>query len=1131
MDKPIFYDPTGRRKRASFIGVVSLVVLAIVLFVGLVLSIIIVPVPQGLDLRMEYPQLHASQMPSSHAAPRVRPLTVRRGKPLAQQELAGFYLSGDDASLVSLQKHVNNLDIVIPTLAFVGGSDNHFDYSADDEFTATLASAQHRPAELVMVQNIQDATWQGLNTAKLVADRSARDKLIFQIANMLKAEKAQGVVFDFEALPDSALPNYIKFLHQAHDYLSNQGYMVTATAPADDGSWDLKAFAAATDRLFLMVYDQHSMVDPPGPIAAQDWFNLRLLSDLRSVPPSKAIICIGNYAYDWHPGADGKMTADPSTVEEAWTSARESDATVQFDRASGNAYFSYDEDNLHHEVWLLDAVSAWNQLLSVDASDASGVALWRLGSEDSAIWSAFASYRTGQMPDLNQLNTVGDTEVVGNGEIVHVDATPQAGRRSVTFDRMGVAQNEIYADLPTPYVVHRTGYRPGYLALTFDDGPDSKWTPQILKILEREHVPATFFVIGEKAISHPALLHQMMRDGDDIGNHSYTHPDMSKVADWQARFELNSTQRVVEAYTGHSMRLVRNPYFGDAEPTSVDELGPVLTAQKLGYTNIGLHVDSEDWTRPGVQQIIDNTIDGVHDGVTSEQTALCRDQPDECRSGQIILLHDSGGDRAQTIAALPTIIERLKAEGFTFATVGDMAGLSRDQVMPKLKGEDLAEVRFDVGIFMALAWAAAALKWLFIVAIILGISRALILSVLAIWAEYTDHMEPPGNVDHANVVDFLGQTFVSVVIPAYNEERVIEASVRRVLGSVGVAMEVVVVDDGSKDATSAIVARAFEGDDRVRLITQANAGKANAVNAGIAASRGEIIIALDADTQFEAETIARLVRWFVRPEIGAVAGNAKVGNRFNVVTRWQAVEYVTAQNLERSALATFGAMMVVPGAVGAWRRSAIAAVGGYPANTLAEDQDLTIAVQRQGWQVAYDQEAVAWTEAPESFRDLMKQRFRWAFGTLQCLWKHRPVVEKGRPKGLAFIGMPQAWIFQIGFSLISPIIDFALVINIVATIVRVTQHGWAQNDTDLGRMLLYWLTFLAIDALCGAIAYWLEPREKSYPVFWLLSQRFVYRQIMYYVVIRALLSALRGLGVGWGKLERSGRILPRAAKP
>ncbi|WP_295639921.1 glycosyltransferase family 2 protein, partial [Novosphingobium sp.] len=278
------------------------------------------------------------------------------------------------------------------------------------------------------------------------------------------------------------------------------------------------------------------------------------------------------------------------------------------------------------------------------------------------------------------------------------------------------------------------------------------------------------------------------------------------------------------------------------------------------------------------------------------------------------------------------------------------------------------------------------------------------------------------------------------------------------------------------------------------------------------------------DTQFETTTITRLVRWFANSRIGAVAGNAKVGNRVNLVTKWQAVEYVTAQNIERRALTRFDAIMVVPGAVGAWRRAALEAGGGFPEDTMAEDQDLTIAIQRAGWSVAYDEDAVAWTEAPETLRALGKQRFRWAFGTLQCLWKHRAIVRQRKPGGLAYVGMPQAWLFQILFALISPLIDLALAISIVGTTIRVAQHGVAQTQTDLLRMALFWGAFSTIDLICGFVAARLDLREKRFHPILLLSQRFVYRQLMYGVVIRAVGAALSGLGVGWGKLERSGRV-------
>jgi cellulose synthase/poly-beta-1,6-N-acetylglucosamine synthase-like glycosyltransferase len=405
-------------------------------------------------------------------------------------------------------------------------------------------------------------------------------------------------------------------------------------------------------------------------------------------------------------------------------------------------------------------------------------------------------------------------------------------------------------------------------------------------------------------------------------------------------------------------------------------------------------------------------------------------------------------------------------------------------------------------------------NWVFFFAIALGVFRSLSLTGLAM-------LRPKRT---APMPDSTFRPKVTVIIPCFNEEKVIESSIKRILESTYPYLDVIVADDGSKDTTSAIVAASFGDNPRVKLLTMENGGKAKALNRALGEATGEIIVALDADTQFEKETITRLVRWFIDPKIGAVAGNAKVGNRVNIVTRWQSVEYTTAQNIERKALTRFNAIMVVPGAVGAWRRSALESVGGYPEDTLAEDQDLTIAIQRKKWRIAYDEEAVAWTEAPETFGALAKQRFRWSYGTLQCLWKHRKIVRRGKPGGLAFIGVPQAWLFQILFACVSPFIDLALVISIIGTITRVLQHGWAQTQTDVLRMVLYWIAFSAIDALCGWIAYRMDVRDKRFPMFLLLAQRFVYRQLMYSVVIRAVSAAVHGAGQGWGKLERTGRV-------
>jgi peptidoglycan/xylan/chitin deacetylase (PgdA/CDA1 family)/GT2 family glycosyltransferase len=669
--------------------------------------------------------------------------------------------------------------------------------------------------------------------------------------------------------------------------------------------------------------------------------------------------------------------------------------------------------------------------------------------------------------------------------------------------------NQTYQSLPTPFVVQRTGARDKLVSLTFDDGPDPTWTPKILAILDKYHVPATFFIVGENGVANRGLLQRMVADGHEIGNHSYTHPNMAEEAETGIKLELNATQRLIEAFTGRSTRLFRAPYFGDAEPTTADELGPALIAQEQGYTVVGLHVDPGDWKRPGVDAIVERTLAGV-----AEAT------PD--RSTNIVLLHDGGGDRAQTVAALPRIIEGLEKAGYRIVPTATLAGLDRDAVMPRVQGVDLAAVRADVAAFTVIGAVLTALDWTFFFAIALGMIRSVGLALLAL----RRRREAPAPVS-------AEKPLVTVIIPAYNEERVIEGSIRRILASDYPEIEVIVADDGSRDRTSAIVAAEFAEDPRVRLLTLANGGKASALNRALTHASGSVIVALDADTQFEPETVSRLVRWFADERIGAVAGNAKVGNRVNLVTRWQAVEYVTAQNLERRALTRFDAIMVVPGAVGAWRREALDDVGGYPEDTLAEDQDLTIAIQRKGWKIAYDEDAVAWTEAPETLRALAKQRFRWSFGTLQCLWKHRAVLWTRRPSALAFIGMPQAWLFQIAFAVVSPAIDLALLISIAGTALRVSQHGWAQTQTDVLRMAAYWLAFTAVDLACGWVAYRLDTREKRYPALLLLAQRVVYRQLMYGVVIRAVDAALAGLGIGWGKLERTGRVdaIPAASPP
>ncbi|MFD1610681.1 polysaccharide deacetylase family protein [Sphingomonas tabacisoli] len=1106
---PVFYDATGRRRRQFTLAVIAFV--ALVLLAGTLFAATIIATTPSPSLPFQVERAGDTQPNAiERGARRLERSIVRRGKwllngrPARQTALTvAFHAPWDSSSAASLQRHVEDLDWVVPGWVSITGPDHHWTVFDDRAGRQILSRAVHRPKILPMVQNALNGNWDSAGAAAMLRSPLARKAMLDRLEQFLQTNKADGAFFDIENLPPSSQRDYQVFLREVHARFAPHGWLMAMAVPVGDPAWRLPVYAALVDRMFLMAYDEHDPDGDPGPIASQAWFASTLAADLKGLPLDKVVVAIGSYAYNW---TKGEHPADTPSLEEAMLVAHDSGTMPRFDPVSGNLTFSYEEGGKEHELWMLDAASFHNQMLAARAAGVSAVALWRLGTEDPSVWQIFGrSHRAGaDVRTIENIPPGTDVDIEGTGEVLRVGSTPVAGHRKLTIAGNGLVTNEEFTQLPLPFSIERAGYKPGLVALTFDDGPDPDWTPKILDILKAKQVPATFFIVGENALTYRDLLEREVREGHEIGNHTYTHPNLGQTSDTVTRIEVNAVERLVQAFTGRAIRLFRAPFFGDAEPTTADEIVPVQIAQDLGYLSVGLHVDPGDWKRPGVPAIVNGTISGVL-------------ASNEDRSGNIVLLHDAGGNRDQTVQALPIIIDQLRARGYRFVPVSGLVGLTRAQVMPPLTPEERAAARTDLYLFTALGALQTTLKWLFGIAITLGIARAVMLSGLAVWQARREQTEEAPAIQ--------ADRFVSVLIPAFNEARVIETSVRRVLQSVAVKLEVIVIDDGSKDGTGDIVERAFGDEPRVKLLRLENGGKARALNQALAVAGGEFIVALDADTQFPKKTIARLVRWFEDERIGAVAGNAKVGNRVNLVTRWQALEYITAQNLERRALARLDAMTVVPGAVGAWRAEALRQVGGYPPDTLAEDQDLTIAIQRAGWKVRYDQDAVAFTEAPESFRALAKQRFRWAYGTLQCLWKHGgPVLRSGKPRGLALVGLPQAALFQVGFAAISPVIDLALIFSIISTVMRVQAHGWAQTHTDLVVMGAYWLAFTAIDVLAAAIAFALSTRERWGLMWLLIPQRIGYRQIMYYVVLKALAAAIRGPRVGWGKLERSGRV-------
>jgi cellulose synthase/poly-beta-1,6-N-acetylglucosamine synthase-like glycosyltransferase/peptidoglycan/xylan/chitin deacetylase (PgdA/CDA1 family) len=611
------------------------------------------------------------------------------------------------------------------------------------------------------------------------------------------------------------------------------------------------------------------------------------------------------------------------------------------------------------------------------------------------------------------------------------------------------------------------------LALTFDDGPDPEWTPRILDVLSRHGVHATFFVTGAHAAGHPGLVEDILAGGNEIGHHTATHVDLRTAGSLRTWLELRSTDLVLAHTAGVNTSLVRLPYLGT--PDELDDAA-WAAARHLGESGrlvVMSNVDSKDWRRPGVDTIVANAT------------------PKDDR-GVVLLMHDSGGDRAQTVAALDKLIPTLKSRGWRIDTVsGSLRALGTSSsagILDRVAGALL------VGAVQAANLSASVLQALLVVATVLAVLRMLLLLITAGMHVRRTRRAPLPPV----------RAPVTVIVPAYNEAAGIEATLRSIVASRHPA-EVIVVDDGSTDRTASIVdSLALPG---VRLIRQRNAGKAAALNTGLAAARTELVVMVDGDTVLERDTVGRLAAHFADPRIGAVSGNAKVGNRRGLLGRWQHIEYVIGFNLDRRMYDVLACMPTVPGAVGAFRRSAVLALGGVATDTLAEDTDLTMALERAGWRVTYEERAVAWTEAPASLSQLWKQRYRWCYGTLQAVWKHRrALVERGPAGRLGRRGLPYLLLFQVILPIMAPIVDVAAIL------------GFLTGD---GSTVWFWLTFLAMQAIPGVVAFHLDG-ERLAPLLALPLQQFVYRQLMYLVVIQSVATALSGVRLPWHKLERHG---------
>lgn len=1020
---------------------------------------------------------------------------------------SAFYVAWDPQSFFSLQRNINKLNLIFPEWMFIDPKGDTIYTKVDARAFAVMKQAG--VSIMPMLSNFHGTEFQGEAVHRIITDPKKKERLINDVISILQRNKFKGVNVDFEELKETSDEVLIKFQKELYRRLHEKGFLVTQDIVPFNEDYNYEELANYNDYLIVMAYDQFSQDTRPGPIAEQRWIEAAVEQAAKRIPSEKLILSLPAYGYDWPKNAE----ATNLTYQQSLLTAKENKAEISYDNDTYNLKYNYkDADGIDHTVYFTDAATSFNSLRFATESDLAGVALWRLGSEDSRIWKYYnLDMRPGSLGSfdfrsLSHVISTDDVDYIGEGEILDVQAVPTNGKISTEVDpREMLISEEHYDVIPSMFIVQKYGKAdPKKLVLTFDDGPDPEYTKKVLDILAKKHVPAAFFIVGVNAENNIPLIKRMYREGHEIGNHTFTHPNVAEISKKRALVEMEATRSLIECITGHSTVLFRAPYNADFEPEKMEELIPVALARDKNYLDVGESIDPMDW-EPKV------TADTIFKRVIARKEELNADS----LSGNIILLHDAGGDtREATIQALPRIIDYFRSKGYSFTTISDLLNKPRAELMPavpKGSGFYVLQIWYFAAEFSY--WAGHILFSLFIVFILLSLSRTSLMAFLANKERKKEKGLPP------LLPKLSSYPLVSIIVPAYNEEVNAVDSLKNLLKTDYPSFDIIFVDDGSKDATYEKVSEAFRDHPRVKVLTKANGGKASALNVGISNTAAEYVVCIDADTRLHPNAVSQLMKHFLLKgeneledsalPVGAVAGNVKVGNEINMLTKWQAIEYICSQNFDRRAFGHLNAITVVPGAVGGFLKQAIEDAGGFTTDTLAEDADLTIRILRAGYAVKNENNALAFTEAPEKLRQFMKQRFRWTFGILQTFWKNKEVLFNKEYKWLGFLAFPNILLFQYIIPAFIPVADLFMLLGLMTG--------------NAGKILPYYLAFVVFDASVAILAFKME-KERISRLVWIIPQRLVYRWLLWIVLFKVGRKVMKGELQSWGVLKRTGTV-------
>lgn len=1046
----------------------------------------------------------SSPVATPASRPRCRSDAPPAGAAIAAGRAAHFRVfallpSGIENAFLPLLRNCNQIDVILPEWFEITGADLGVKQTdIDAEMLVALKTVRAERLENTEVWPVvslaTDLSAGDFLSGLTVA--SKRAALVDGLVDATRAMKAEGICLRLRDVKSSDSAQIQMFTAEFAARMRAEKLQTCLVASLSDQLWTAENIVSDFGKVIVTAYQEPWIGALPQPLAALDWFREQVIALQADVPADKLVVAVGGHAVDW---VSGRSVPERISIAEAMFRISEANAAIDYAPRAKNSYATFfDRTGNRHQIWMLDAASVHNNLAVMQELGINQLAITSLGEEEPALWDVVrGDLFAAQAYSFGSPGFPDEVAFAGEGAFYRFKAPSRPGRRLWRLDEAGkFIDSVVFETIPRPALMERYGDRnPKQIALTFDDGPDAVATSQIMDALKSLNAPATFFVVGKAALSAPHLLTRAVEEGHLVGSHSFSHPRMEELSPFMARTELSANKSLVEGVIGRSPLIYRPPYIRGPGPLNEIEALGFAVLEEEGYFVAGSDVVPTDWDGTSATEIVRQVIKGL-----------------ETTGGNVIVLHDGRSTGMHTAEAVRLLVPELRARGYEIVGLPSLLGITTAAAMPVIttsssmfKGVSVTLITLAIALLTTLFWTC----------IIASIIRAAVYLLLS------------SRRDPRYPASFLHHRSVTVLVPAYNEEVVIVPTIRSILASDYPDLSVVVIDDGSSDNTLAILHATFRDHPKVKILTQPNQGKWKALNLAFHSIDTEIAVCVDADTRIAPNAISELVEPFADSKVAAVAGTVVVANATNLLTRFQSIEYITAQQVGRRAQEHLNGILVVPGALGAWRVEAVRDAGLFSNETLTEDADLTIWLRRGGYRIAYAENARSYTEAPREIRSLLKQRLRWSFGNLQTLWKHRNALfELGPKKSFSIIDMQ---FFGYVLPVLSPILDL-LFLYFLSGIFLDWYHGTGSGEIEMSHLATFGIALVQVmDFVTAWIAHRREGASK-WRLFYLVPlMNLLYRPLLYITVYRAIWVAVSGRTARWNKLRRLGIKTPQNA--